>query len=608
MQKFYFSMSLDYRKEFFKRRKKFLNKEYSSSLKQLLSYLWEYRKLFIFIIIFGIVQSLLFLTLPLFLSPVLDILVNPDKNISAVFPIFTLILIIQSIVAVLFTIRIYLNRWVGSKVIYNLRNDLFLTIQLMSFKWLDDNKSGELISRTTSDLNNLKQFLANDFQFFIRQSVTFAFSYIILFIINAQLAFYVVLISPFLFYTLLKFRKKMRPIYKKSRETYADVTHRIQENVQGIKVVKSFAREDYEIDLFKDINDEYYEDSMDIIKLQVTFDPIIYLLDNLAFLVVLLVGGLFVIDGNMTFGDLFAFVLVMNFSIEPLYFISRFLGNMPQITEISKRLTKILNSEIIVKEKEDAMEMPPIEGKIEFKNVSFSFNSKSDYHVLKDINLTVKPGETIAILGATGSGKSALVKLLPRFYDVNEGEILIDGINIKDVTFKSLRKQIGFVSQERHLFSRSIQDNIAFGNREIPFKDVKYAARVSNIDEFIEQELPQEYETKVGERGTTLSGGQKQRVAIARAFAIKPRILILDDASSAVDVDTEYEIQQHFEEVFENTTTFLITHRLSSVRHADRILILDNGEIAQLGTHEELINQEGIYKKLYQTLKLEERA
>ena len=600
-------MSLDYREEFLNRRKKFLDKKYSSSLKQILSYLWEYKKLFISIIIFGIVQSILFLTLPLFLSPALDILVDPNKNISAVFPIFVLIIIIQSIVAVLFTIRIYLNRWVGSKVIFSLRNDLFLTIQLMSFKWLDENKSGELISRTTSDLNNLKQFLANNLQFFVRQSFTFVFSYIILLIINAQLAFYVVLVSPFLFYALLTFRKKMRPVYKKSRETYADLTHRIQENVQGIKVVKSFAREEYETDLFKNHNDEYYEDSMDIIKLQATFDPVIYLLDNIAFLVVLLVGGLFVIDGVMTFGALFAFVLVMNFSIEPLYFITRFLGNMPQITETSKRLTNILNSEIIVKEKQDAKELPPIKGEIEFKNVSFSFSSKSDYYVLKDINLKVKPGETIAILGATGSGKSALVKLIPRFYDADKGEILIDGTNIKDVTFNSLRKQIGFVSQERHLFSRSIRDNIAFGNRDIPFNDVKYAARVSNIDEFIEQELPKEYQTKVGERGTTLSGGQKQRVAIARAFAIKPKILILDDATSSVDVDTEYEIQQHFEEVFEETTTFLITHRLSSVRHADRILILDNGKIAQLGTHEELINQDGIYKKLYQTLKMEEQ-
>ncbi|MFO8017041.1 MAG: ABC transporter ATP-binding protein [Promethearchaeia archaeon] len=601
-------MSLEYREKFLKRREKFLHKEYRSSLKQILSYIWDYRKLFTFIIVFGIVQSILFLTLPLFLSPALDILVNPNRNINEVFPIFLLIITIQSVVAALFTLRIYLNRWVGSKVIYNLRNDLFLTIQLMSFKWLDENKSGELISRTTSDLNNLKQFLANDLQFFIRQSATFVFSYIILFIINAQLAFYVVLISPFLFYTLLTFRKKMRPIYKKSRETYADVTNRIQENVQGIKVVKSFAREDHEIDLFKYVNDEYYEDSMDIIKLQATFDPIIYLLDNIAFLVVLLVGGLFVIDGNMTFGQLFAFVLVMNFSIEPLYFISRFLGNMPQITETAKRLTNILNSEIIVKEKEDAMEMPPIKGKIEFKHVYFSFTSDSEYHVLKDINLTVKPGETIAILGATGSGKSALVQLIPRFYDVDEGEILIDGIDIKNVTFNSLRKQIGFVSQERHLFSRSIRDNIAFGNRCIAFEDVRHAAWVSNIDEFIEQELPKEYQTKVGERGTTLSGGQKQRIAIARAFAIKPKILILDDATASVDVDTEYEIQKNFEEMFENTTTFLITHRLSSVRHADRILILDNGEIAQLGTHEELLNQEGMYRKLYKTLKVEERA
>jgi ATP-binding cassette subfamily B protein len=396
----------------------------------------------------------------------------------------------------------------------------------------------------------------------------------------------------------------MRPVYKKSRETYADLTHRIQENVQGIKVVKSFAREEYETDLFKNHNDEYYEDSMDIIKLQATFDPVIYLLDNIAFLVVLLVGGLFVIDGVMTFGDLFAFVLVMNFSIEPLYFITRFLGNMPQITETSKRLTNILNSEIIVKEKQDAKELPPIKGEIEFKNVSFSFNSKSDYYVLKDINLKVKPGETIAILGATGSGKSALVKLIPRFYDVDKGEILIDGTNIKDVTFNSLRKQIGFVSQERHLFSRSIRDNIAFGNREIPFNDVKYAARVSNIDEFIEQELPKEYQTKVGERGTTLSGGQKQRVAIARAFAIKPKILILDDATSAIDSDYEYKIFQRMKNDLKNTTTFIITQRISTVKYADKIIVLKDGKILQEGTHEELIeNKQAMYYKLYSTIK-----
>ena len=594
--------------EFLARRNRFLTHRYKSSVKQILSYLWEFRKLFLFIAVLGVVQSILYLTFPLFLGPAMDILVNPSIPIENVFPIFFTIVIIQSLVGIINGIRIYINRWMGANVIYNLRNDLFSTIQQMSWGWLDEHKTGELLSRTTSDVNLLKEFLGNSLQVFIRQLFTFSFSFAILFIIDIELAFFVIIVSPVLFYVLLIFRKKFRPVFKKSRETYADLTNNIQENVQGITVVKSFGRESYEIKKFSQYNNKYYKDSMKIIKLQSTFDPIIHLINNIAFLIVLLLGGLFVLNNDISFGDLFAFVMVLNFSIEPLYFISRFFGNMPQISETSDRVVHILNSKIIVKEKENAIEMPIIKGEVEFRNVFFNFNEKKQNFVLKNINLKIKPGENIAILGATGSGKSALVKLIPRFYDVSRGQVLIDGINVKDVSFKSLRKQIGFVSQERFLFSCSIKENIAFGNKSIKNEDIKNAAKFADIYQFIEEDLPEKYETKVSERGTTLSGGQKQRISIARALAIKPKILILDDATSSVDVDTEYRIQKNFKEVFKESTTFLITQRLSSVRNADRILVLNNGEIAQLGTHEELMSQEGIYRNLYLTLKVEERA
>jgi len=612
-------MEDSYYQEFLNRRKKFLEHDYKTSLKQILSYLWEYKSLFILILILGIIQSILFLTLPLFLGPALDILVNPQGDITDVYPIFTLLFILQLIVAVLFAIRIYINRWLGANIIFKLRNDLFLTIQHMSFKWLDNHKTGDLLSRTTSDVNLPKEFLGNNLQFFIRELLTVSLSFVVLFVINVELALYVLIISPALFYVLFMFRRKMRPVFKKSRETYSDVTHDIQENVQGIKVVKSFAREKHEIKDFKIVNDEYFNNSMDIIKLQATFDPLIHLIDNIAFLIVLLLGGLFVFEGKMSFGDLFAFVLLLNFSVGPLYFISRFLGNMPQVSETADRIVNILNSKEEIYEISNPKQLSEPNGLIEFKNVYFSYEDGQDnniesendvhYYDLKNINLKIKSGENIAILGSTGSGKSTLIKLIPRFYEVDKGEILIDGINIKDISLNSLRKHIGYVSQERILFSRSIKENISFGKRDVDMQEIQNVAKIANIDTFIEKELPEKYETKVSERGTSLSGGQKQRLAIARALAIKPKILLLDDCFSSVDVDTEYEIQKHLKSFSKDCTTLLITQRLSTVRHADRILVLDNGEIAQLGTHKDLIKQkDGIYYKLYTTLKVEERA
>ncbi len=601
-------MDTDSKKEFLKRRERFLNQQYKTNLRQILSYLLDYKTVFIIILILGIVQSFLFLLVPLFFSPAMDVLFDTSRDITEVFNLFYIIIIIEGFVAVLFGVRIYVNRWIGANLIFNLRNDLFSTIQMMSWGWLDENKTGELLSRSTSDVNLLKEFLGNNLQFFVRELATFILSFVVLFIINVKLAFYVLITAPALFYILIIFRKRMRPVFRKSRETYADLTHVIQENVVGITVVKSFAREPHEIKKFTKENNQYYEDSMGIIKLQATFDPIIRLIDNIAFLLVLLVGGLLVFNAEMTFGQLFAFVLVLNFSIEPLYYITRFLANMPQITETCERLTHILNSQVIVKEKPKAIEVKNIKGEVEFKNVYFSFKMDSDYYILKDINLKVMPGETIAILGATGSGKSALVKLIPRFYDVSKGEILIDGINIKDFNLNSLRKQIGYVSQDRLLFSKSIKENIAFGKKDISLEEIKDVAIISDIHNFIEKELPKTYDTKVGERGSTLSGGQKQRVSIARALAIKPRILILDDCFSSVDVDTEYNIQKKLKNLLKNYTTFIITQRISTVRHADRIIVLENGNIIQSGTHEELLKQEGIYKKLYLTLKIEERA
>ncbi len=601
-------MENELKEAFLRRRQDFLSNRYKTPLKQILSYLFEFKKLFTTILILGILQSALFLTTPLLLGLALDILVNPSIPLGNVIPIFLLMIIIQVIDAIIFGARVYANRWIGARIIYNLRNDVYSTIQMMGFSWLDKNKSGELVARSTTDVNNLKEFLGNNLQFAIRSLATVCFSFVILFVINVQLAFFVLLSAPLLFYVLLMFRKRMRPVFKKSRKSYADLTHTIQEDVQGITVIKSFAGEKNEIGHFNKKNNIYYDDSIGIIKLQTTFDPIIYLIDNLAFLVVILLGGVFVLQGNMTFGEIFAFVMILNFSVEPLYFISRFLGNMPQISETSERIAYILNSTETINERKDPVRSI-IKGNVEFKNVFFSYANENEQFILKNVNFKVTAGETIAILGPTGSGKSTLVQLIPRFYDASKGNVLIDGVDVRGYSLKALRKQIGYVSQTSFVFSRTIKENIAFGNRNISYDEIQNAAIASDIYNFIENELPERFDTKVSERGTSISGGQKQRISIARALAIKPRILILDDATSSVDVDTEFNIQQHFKEVFKNCTTFLITQRLSSVRNADKIMVLEDGEITQFGTHEELLNADnGIYRKLYLTLRVEERA
>jgi ABC-type multidrug transport system fused ATPase/permease subunit len=325
-------------------------------------------------------------------------------------------------------------------------------------------------------------------------------------------------------------------------------------------------------------------------------------------IIVIWVGSDLITDplSGLHIGSLFALIMLINFAIDPLFFISRFLADMSKIGATSDRVVAILLND----KKENTENLPdlqPINGEVEFDHVYCSYRGDEHYE-LKDICLKTTPGEKIAILGATGSGKSTIVKLIPRFYEISKGSIKIDGIDIRSVNLKSLRDQIGIVPQETFLFGRSLLDNLRLGRPDASLEEVIHATKLTKIFEFINS-LPENFNTIVGERGVTLSGGQKQRMSIARAIIKKPRILILDDATSSVDVDTEYEIQQGFKEMFADATTFIITQRLSTVRNADRIIVLNHGEIAEFGTHQELLaNTEGIYNKLYRTLKVEERA
>ena len=584
------------------------SKKYKTSFRQILDYLWTpYKRLFTFTLVLSVIQALLFLLIPLFLQKgINDLLLYSDMNLIIVD--FLTILAVLLVLAVIMYIRIYANNYIGTNIIKDLRDDLFRKVQDSTYGFLDNHPTGDLLSRSTSDINLLKNLLSSQLAFFIRQSLTVVLSIAMMFYISPEVSIYACMTFPIIFVIMFYYRGKIRPTFVASRETNGELTSVVQENITGMRVVRAFAQEKQEIATFKKKNDLYFNQNQKLIFYQSSFEPIVRLLANLSVLLVILIGtNMAMADYNsIMVGDLFALIMLVNFAIDPLFFISRFLADMPKVGATCDRVTGILNNPK-TELGSDLPDLPAIRGVIEFKDVYVSYGG-DDHHELSGINFKTKIGEKIAILGATGSGKSTLIRVIPRLYEIAKGQVLIDGNDIFKFNKHSLRKQIGIVPQETYLFGRSLFDNLTLGRPDASMEEVIHATKLANIHDFIDS-LPEKYETGVGERGVTLSGGQKQRIAIARALIIKPNILILDDATSAVDVDTEYEIQRYFNEMFEHSTTFMITQRLSTVRNADRIIVLKHGKIAEIGTHQELLkNSEGIYSKLYLTLKVEERS
>lgn len=581
-----------------------------TSFRYILAYLWvPYKGLFILSVILSVIQALLFVGMPIMVQrTVNDLLRTHDINI--VWSDFLLTLVIIFSLAIVMYLKIYINAWMGVNIIKDLRDDMFKAIQNANSTFLDLNQTGDLLSRNTSDINLLKTLLSTQLAMFIRQALTFILAVVAMFYINFRVALYAIWTIPIIFIIMYYYRNKMRPLFQYSREVYGQLTSEAQENITGMRVVRAFAQEEREIKKFKKWNDDYYNTHQKLIKYDSSFEPIVRLFANISMILVIWAGSKIATSNPASFGigDFFSLIILINFSIEPLFFISRFLADMAKVGATCDRVVEILlNKKTEPSSAINKPDLPKIRGTIEFDHVYLSY-SNDDHYELKDITFKTIPGEKIAILGATGSGKSSLIKLISRFYEVSKGTIKIDGIDIRDVNLHSLRSQIGIVPQETFLFGRSLLDNLRLGRPDASMEEIIRATKLSNIHEFIDS-LPQKYDTIVGERGVTLSGGQKQRISIARALIIKPPVLIFDDATSSVDVDTEYAIQQSFKEMFQNSTTFIITQRLSTVRNADRILVLEHGKLAEMGSHTELLkNTNGIYYKLYNTLRVEERS
>ena len=539
------------------------------------------------------------------------------------------------------------NFWAAKasqNVAYDMRNALYDKIQNLSFGYHDRAQTGQLLTRATSDVDRVQMFVGRGLIMFVMALLMLVGSLILLFSIDWQLALIMVVIIPLTMGIFILFASRLRPLFTKVQQYIAQLNTILQENLAGVRVVKAFGREPYEWNRFSVANLDLMNQTIDVGKMIAIAFPLTFLIANLGTLAVVWLGGLQVIGGRLTIGELVAFQSYLLMATFPILMLGMILAMVSQAAASSDRIFEILDTRSEVIENPDAIDLPQIEGRVTFKGVWFSYyghkgaekteesdgrkqkrghgsgagvmggmgmgmemgmggtgappTPEVDDWVLKDVSFVAEPGQVIALLGATGSGKSTIINLLPRFYDVTRGDVTIDGIDVREVTLDSLRSQVGIVMQETTLFTGTVRENIAYGRPDATLEQVVTAARAAEADQFI-QEFADGYDTQVGERGATLSGGQKQRIAIARALLLDPRILILDDSTSSVDIETEYHIQQALDKLMLGRTSFVIAQRISTVQNAEKILVLDGGRIAAQGTHEDLMRESAIYAEIY---------
>lgn len=491
----------------------------------------------------------------------------------------------------------YLVQVLSENVAFEFRNDIFAKIQRLSFSYHDRNQTGQLMIRATDDVEKLRAFIGRGVLVALQAILLLIGTLTLLVVTNIQLTLLVLPLLPLTILMFGLFGSRSQPLFREVQQRLSGVNTILQENLAGIKVVRAFASEGKETKRFNNSIDRLLEQRLVISKVFAFLFPGIFLMALLAQAAVLYFGGRQIISGGLTVGEWQKFSLYLTYLFLPMGQLGFIISITAQAATSAQRVFEILDARNDVENKPGALALDEIEGRVQFDNVTFRYFASSE-PVLRNVSFSAEPGQTIALLGSTGSGKTTIINLIPRFYDTSEGRILIDGLDVRDVTIESLRQRIGIVLQETTLFSGTIRDNIAFGRPDASDEEVIAAAKAAAAHDFIVS-FPQGYNTPVGERGSTLSGGQKQRVAIARALLLDPHILILDDSTSSVDLNTEYQIQQALDRLMKGRTSFVIAQRISTVINADQILVLDQGSVAACGTHEELLEESPIYAEIY---------
>lgn len=491
----------------------------------------------------------------------------------------------------------YLAQTLSQNIAFELRNDLFAKIQRLSFSYHDKNQTGQLMIRATDDVERLRLFIGQGLIMALEAFILLTGTLVILLATNWKLTLVILPILPLAMGIFMLFGSVVQPLFIEVQKRLSRVNTTLQENLAGIKVVRAFAREPQEQVKFKGGTDFLLDQRIRISRVFSFMFPLIFLIVNLGQAAILYFGGRQIVGGTLTLGEWQKFSLYLVYLFLPLGQLGFIISLMAQAAASAERIFEILDAQNEVENKPNATEMTDVHGTIEFKDVTFRYFTGGE-PVLSNVSFTAKPGQTVALLGSTGSGKTTIINLIPRFYDASEGQVMIDGHDVREVTLESLRRNIGIVLQETTLFSGTIRDNIAFGRPEATDEEVMEAAQAAAAHEFI-LSFPQGYNTPVGERGSTLSGGQKQRIAIARALLLNPQILILDDSTSSVDLRTEYHIQKALDKLMRGRTSLVIAQRISTVLNADQILVLDKGRIVAQGVHADLMENSAVYAEIY---------